>query len=520
MDSSVEGNTYPALHLLSLPKDVRLSILRHTGLLQKCLLPLKSSSLLSKGYKISQIGTLMRTCGTLSDEALQIYYGGNTFKIYTTRGVRQAQMLPPVAWKYIQSLSLEAGAEDDEENHGHFDDQLKYWQDACAWLATVLKYHHRDDLSFTFRFSTGLQTESELIQLLVALSVARLPALSTIRFVVKSQAFDYKPDIQHRIKHLLSTHGQALLSERFHTPKSSFPFSKLPLEIQSMVLAQTNLISEPQSANSDLCYLKVSKKSHGCCGYCGGRNYRNPPRNRYPLLAGFLTFSTDEDCFCGNQILTYSSSCRCNLQRSSPLFAVNSSIRQEALRIFYIHNPCKASGSALRVLNRLKSIHPDHLHLIKDLRINYGSSITWTEEELKHPSGYNTDDDWKTIHALFQFISTNIKLENSEIEINYNTYPYNPSGQDEWSVRDSTIVNAQLSVECLYPPQKQHLLRKFCNLLKSYGMENTTVRIDTNWWNEWPMYGRNLLQVMGPGQKCMVDELYDSMYWTWFHGES
>ncbi|KAF2667444.1 hypothetical protein BT63DRAFT_456740 [Microthyrium microscopicum] len=271
-------------------------------------------------------------------------------------------------------------------------------------------------------------------------------------------------------------------------PKSFFAFTRLPFEIQSMILVQTELVADSRPASPGIPISGNFKALSTCDRQCGATKSLNRPD---------CPECPDSGCYCMTTSLKHSSSCIYNPLHSSALFAVDSSIREQALQIYYRQNLFRLSGSAFEVLRELKSVPKERLYLVRNICVDYESS--------DFPSRNHSEptDDWERLCALLHLICKNFNLQRLNITFNFNA-SWEPLGGDHWFD------------ELTRPPswwffgssRQQRLLRQLCKLLTAYGLSNVTVNIEPGWWHQkLPCNRGHLLTVCGPGEEDLIEKL-------------
>ncbi|KAF2670103.1 hypothetical protein BT63DRAFT_424062 [Microthyrium microscopicum] len=500
MASSENTKRSPPHHLLGLPQHIRLDILRHSGLIHEFPIIMLEQSLgvscgayynyrscdLHERYESpTQIkydipcANIMYTCRTLYHDAINMFYSENSFKICTKKMNNWlSRSLPPLAWMHLKILEVEFA--DMHEPVYSFDEKLDEWREMCLVLSTVLKYHKRSDVRITFSLA-GTKSTHEVQTLLDAVLSAGMAPFKSVQFLVgpwTTGPFEWVhglacgmprrntrwncPD-RDNIKALLKTYSHAMIVNTATptcNPQSSVSFSNLPVEIRLKVLSQTEL-----AVRSQLPISGKFKKISECCGQCGGKRHE--------------VFSSRSLCFCDSDYyLTYSSSCRCNPIRSSPLFAINRSIREQAFEVFYKQNQFIVSGSALEVLRQLESIPRYRLDFIRHLHIKFDNNPLYRSI---HEPPKLLKEDCRGMPSLFKLMSSDFNMKSSKISITLNAF-----GDDYW-------------LRSIGRPSSCRALKRFYDLLVSYGLDKVPVSIDTFYWPQLGMKKGTLISLVGPG---------------------
>ena len=149
---------------------------------------------------------------------------------------------------------------------------------------------------------------------------------------------------------------QALLDKRCrqfigHTVDARFPFEKLPVEIQLMVLNHTELVTAPRAnfqTASRICPFRLDKKPRrmGNCWVdwgCGPSPYCNCSTCSIFSVHPHLTPEMG-GCRC-RRAGTWSSTCTCKLS-SAPLFRVSKKMRALAYEVFNAHSTLCFRGNS------------------------------------------------------------------------------------------------------------------------------------------------------------------------------
>ncbi|KAF2668058.1 hypothetical protein BT63DRAFT_457358 [Microthyrium microscopicum] len=525
----------PFAGLLGLPKELRLSILRLTGLVRGYPLKLACINLEVShnyhfspevssyddmtGYReypdapdyVSFPGALLVTCKTLYMETLQIFYSENRFRMHASwKTVNTIKTLPSIVWSYLRILEIELSNDTFSQSRepGDFQDRLSSFKETCATLSKLLHSNHshnrHNEVEITFAF-TAVQSLDEVNELLAAVAAVSLPPLGAVRFSVNfTKVFEScynlvsgipwslgpmanNGDAAHVaiIKNILSASGRALVSKPYQRAASSPSLRYIPPEIWAKILSHAGL-ADCNGKNIPLPLCGRIQDIKNCCGHCGGMIHQR--------------FPTQSLCFCDSIHPIYSSSCRCNLLRTSPLFAVNTITRDEALHIFYGQNSFEASGSAADICNEIGAIPSQGLYSIKKLHLNFIGlpGTTGTSRYLCHERSVLkqtlTKEDWPSVLSLFALIRKHFNLETLQLKISFQDCG---RGSFLWLHGDEEKV------------RQRQALKQFCAMLRNHAI-TASVSIHAENFSAICKNDKKEVVVFGPGLEYEVDYLYDS----------
>ncbi|KAF2670870.1 hypothetical protein BT63DRAFT_477453 [Microthyrium microscopicum] len=278
-------------------------------------------------------------------------------------------VLPPHVWLRLRDLELcfhHCG-----NDACHCDQMHQWWSEICTFLSEKLHHHERlqcIELKINFGEHNTLWEIEKLLSSLKTfppLAGVRLEGGTSLTMSLQKAAIH---GTLEEVMNIFKAYGQRLTSPRkpstTFSKGGSFPFERLPTEIQTVVLSHCTLVCAPKSYP----LYALADKSYSCCGFCSA-----------------------DQCFCRSinldpQWVSYSTACQCSPPRTSPLFAVNSTVRRLASELFYGQNKFVCEGTMTTISEQIDTVKPVYLALIKSISIRLA------------PSGH-TPDDVSIYHA-------------------------------------------------------------------------------------------------------------------------
>jgi hypothetical protein len=157
----------------------------------------------------------------------------------------------------------------------------------------------------------------------------------------------------------MEQHANEVVAKTKHT---TFPFSKLPAELRSMVLSHA-VVEEAmvplKNPRLQICSPRHKIHAKRCCGHCRG--------------AGIVV-DCDLNCRCIN-MESYSTSCRC-VSLSDGIFFVSQEARAEALRVYWSKNKFILHKHIdFGLGHTLRSVPKPHFKMIRHLVIDTPSYL-------------------------------------------------------------------------------------------------------------------------------------------------
>lgn len=202
---------------------------------------------------------------------------------------------------------------------------------------------------------------------------------------------------------MITKHGKQL--SRRNLPGSPFAFSKLPPELQSLVIAE--LVVGPSMVP-----LRRLSSWNGCCGHCRGS-----------------IIDDKTTCLCANT-KSYSTSCRC-VSIFDGIFLASKPIRAEALRLYWSQNTIVHRGMlcTIRVPGHfLTRVPTAFFNMIRHLAIDTPCCIRGHEIRSKNLLGYS---DWnRTTYfapcegAWKRFLTFLEKKQGEQLQVEIRTPPF------------------------------------------------------------------------------------------------
>lgn len=257
--STISTASKPTTDLLGLPKDIRALVLRFCGLLRQYVVRARTTQPSPWCIHCWQVLSvcacrpilisvpLFRSCQQLHDEALEIFYTENTFRLLRLGG------LPSAAWNHLRDLEFiclqstrDYAGDSIVLNEIDFADTKKLWVQLCQSFAGL-----RTSPTTIMIELHGYYSVQQAQQLM--LSLTQLPALAEIRASIKmtsglSSALSYLEQ-QKQALTILSSSMRLLVSRPYRADvpepgpefQSFLKFTDLPRELRFMILSHTGV---------------------------------------------------------------------------------------------------------------------------------------------------------------------------------------------------------------------------------------------------------------------------------------
>jgi hypothetical protein len=296
------------------------------------------------------------------EEALDILYGQNQLivNVVDDRDLNYIKTLSPKTVALIRSLYIT------------FDPEPYTIDTICKALSQFWKFCRfiRDKIlpslvTVTYHAKLCQWNAHHTRKLLEPISI--LPSLKAFRCQFWWPGVECQNSINER-KTFRSLCQQAVGGKQgtmFVKQKDIFPFSKLPLELQDMVLQHSDLVSKSRNGVQDLISSPRRWNRNFCCGYCTDSN---------------------EPCRCSHEG-RYSTTCECHPSESR-LFAVAHYMRRQVENIYYTHNEFKFGGNSVQELSSeifripapiIRRLHHIHLQFWPVEDNLWGDYKEWTD---------------------------------------------------------------------------------------------------------------------------------------------
>jgi hypothetical protein len=418
-------SSYPRASLLGLPKSIRARILREAGLLRNYPISIypSSNSVQQTHTRLSDHSygmyatrhppyqpfpsQLFLICSKLHSEALELFYGENTFHInFGDYGlIMNLWKFPSHIWASIRTLVVRCGL---SPGPSKFINSIMAIKSLCQVLSVELK-PYRTTISFFFDAPTFTYARLLLAQ------ASNLPPLANVQLQIKGSLDGVSPgwEVKHLdqrredIRTVLSEFARKLTNK----PSAQFPFLRLPLELQTMVLSCTEIVVPSRKRGGTPISSKLSSIG-SCCGSC-----RDNRDGQY----FFESF-----CWC-NRDLFYSSSCTCYEHLDNGLFATSKAIRQQALKIAFSENDFLIP----HLLSRSLEDTTQKFLLIPSIRLQWIRRLTIEFEEV-HPrqnSGeivrfllvVHRSCECRKLYLRLRFMHYYLSYQTSELKMLYTT---------------------------------------------------------------------------------------------------
>ena len=420
------GLMAPRITFLDLPKRLRERIYRECGLRRPCLINVMTETVRQR--VITQAGLdhfsgcfhlvqprclvrpllvpgvpcvhgsipqqLLLVCRLFHEEILPILYGENKFQFRRRRLSNKDEDskwmfnwmigFGPLAMACFTNLHFSLGDfshkeaqpipnDDNDDDDGVF---LANWQAFCHLLAGVMKPHQLK-ISLVCGVSDAATARS------IATPLTYLPTLKDCSLSLSST-----PDAELTL--IAETVGRYAMSVRDPTGHNQFtiarrrrptgfPWERLPVEIRSSILSQTDLVVRwvPSQMSERGLTIESEKLSFGyeCCEAC-------------------TDALEDRCCCCPRRRSGFSVGCVC-MRIPWPLFLVSRAMYQEASAVFYGQNRLIFSGKAMQTINMLGRLSDAARRKIRMMEIKlYDSSMqVWEDDE---------EADWYRLMALIK----------------------------------------------------------------------------------------------------------------------
>jgi len=350
---------------------------------------------------------LLRVSRTIYNEVLPILYSENQFRIYRTYygGLSSLLMLNPATLHFITSISIQLNNCSCIPNH-QCPDQLGV-ETCCPECHATCRIGR--DLPFSLEQSDSLAVISEWKRVTARLALNICPG--KLKLSVVCDTIDYatakqitKPllELPHlsefsirlgqlpdaSVKNLAQDVVYQLTAQAEHNPRPFFNFSALPAEVQTQILAYTDLVS----LDSITWIHKTNLEFISCCLQCT---------------------STLETCCCPPLHAAYTSMACCCWVMPSALFLVSRKVRDQALEIFFSRNRFeiwperredepRLQPDSTHVLEFLQALPAVALRYIRSLHIK----VRLLEYQVVGP-GTEFQSNWNT---TIDFISRNLEI--------------------------------------------------------------------------------------------------------------
>lgn len=385
--------------LLSLPSNIRSEILRSAGFARPSPIDMakehrplhrKLVRNLPESYPYSLIHQnpafpvqIMRTCRLLWQECVQVLYGENTFwlsvhatlflgrlRSTTSKAIRNVILVPPPVDRSVQQP--------------HFESErvVDLWSQLCQQLGRRIAPHR-------VSIEVGLVRSNCLnfVASIIASLEQELPRLFRISFSISlSHTVPRDENYWKLFRTLRSTTAKLVNSSEIQRV-GSFPFMKLPYELQYKILQQTDLqhldcfdvnvgyvqhvlgatLPKIQSTNigppEGVLMSRLSdfrRKYRVCCGNC-----ITPPPPIHDLYVSHQCRCKRIINHAGAHPCTWSTSCTCQTTPTS-LFTISKYFRQIALDVYCTQNQFVLCGTSRAIKSELRRI-PRYLPLLRRL---------------------------------------------------------------------------------------------------------------------------------------------------------
>jgi hypothetical protein len=378
MSNSLSGmSLQPHASLLGLPKHIRARILRETGLLREYPITIftvpnsiqksfarvykpQERSLPTSPQPIYQLFPfqLFLVCLRLFTETLEVFYAENKFCInYGDHElVMKLQEFRPEIWANMQNLIVHFNLERASSRSWKSVTRASTFECLCQILSNRLK-PYQTTMSFLFDALTSGEAS-----LLLAYA-SHLPRLANVRFHITASldgvSLRRERDLlihwSADVKTVLGSISRKLTQK----PYRQFPFLRLPMELQLMVLSHAGLVVPFKKGGGVLLCAKLFASGE-CCGHC--------------QVTQDAHYKPNPMCWC-NRDLYYSSTCTCHQHLNHGLFATSKTIRQQALEIAFsenefliTHRPWKSIEHTAETFSQIPSTR---LQWIKHLTVDF-----------------------------------------------------------------------------------------------------------------------------------------------------
>ncbi|KAF2807407.1 uncharacterized protein BDZ99DRAFT_79698 [Mytilinidion resinicola] len=323
--------------------------------------------------------SILYICRKFHDEATDILYGENTFALashdpWTLQRFSQLSHRAFAAIRFLHVFAMNsrsAVSSTSAKRCEYFVRCEKMWQDVCMLLSMHCTPFQLD-LGFEC-YVKDLHTAK-----IVLASLKQLPSVRNLRLKLGNRRTF--PDSS---KEAMSRLLKSTVEDLTRTPPTvqtdkrisdaSFPFLKLPVELQMMVLSHTGLVftngvERFHHISTDVRGIRLAGRGmtdamlNGCCWACN----ISMPYTSMPCCK----------CICNREDrVQYSSTCVCN-RNAAALFTVNRHISALAVETFYGRNQFYIRDSAVkRIWETFTKIPQNHLRHIRSLLIDgYGVS--------------------------------------------------------------------------------------------------------------------------------------------------
>ncbi|KAF2878387.1 hypothetical protein BDV95DRAFT_601042 [Massariosphaeria phaeospora] len=333
-------------------------------------------------------------------------------------------------------------------DYAYYDMLQTRWVQVCSTLQRA----HRDSLTLTFEScAIDLNATQRMLGALSKIRVQHL-RLSMGAYVRHSQGLTRT--LHETVRQCTSSQPASTESP----PDSSFPFERLPYELQMNVLSHTGLVITPHSLGMDrvdILWIRVEERPRpligGCCGTCNTSNFAS--------------------CLChSNYKETISTTCMCE-RLPDCLFRVSRNFGKMAHRTFYSLNQFYVTGELFEMLQHVENMPSRNLGLVKSFCVDLGimpaedcyeyiGKMNWVEELAVYD--WNKPRNRKALKKLFKLL--------------------HKRGHSDLSIKITSRIQLMLILQHVVEPHDKPQLRIFCDWLarRKYPRVSVMARFSKN----------------------------------------